>query len=286
MGTNSRKATSKIGQCCARVNVEKDEILIALRAYLDSSGKLEDGYMTLAAFAASDEMWGKFETDWKAILDGHTPRANYVHMREIAHQTGAFDRKLGWNDNNAFGLANKCLMYMSHLDKKRFHMFFCAVDLKAWHELRAETYPLPSPIELCNQFCPRGVMLWWFDKYPEIIDIHKDSFKFFFDKGEYFKRPFEDEWIAESKRAEEQGKWSIWKLIEQVSEVDMKKVPGIQAADILAWAVNREQTAAAGKKGSMMRHVMMQVIPAYSVIWDEAKIKKHYKPLLYLPGRR
>jgi len=66
----------------------------------------------------------------------------------------------------------------------------------------------------------------------------------------------------------------------------MKKVPGVQAADILAWAVNREQTKAAGKKGAMMRHIMSQVIPASSVTWDEAKIRKHFKPLLYLPGRQ
>jgi hypothetical protein len=279
-------AVSRIGRSCARINVGKDEILIALRAYLDSSGKLENEYLTLAAFAASEEMWGKFETDWQAILDGHTPKAEYVHMREIAHQVGGFDRKFGWNDENAFGLANKCLVYMSNLDKKRFRMFYCAVDLKAWHKLKAETYPLPSPIELCNQFCPRGVMFWWFDKYPEMIDPNKDSFKFFFDKGEYFKRPFEDEWIAETKIAEEQGKWSIWQRIEQVSEVEMKKVPGVQAADILAWAVNREQTTAAGKKGTMLRHIMMQVIPAYSVVWDETKFRKHFKPLLHLPRKQ
>ncbi|MFZ0285538.1 MAG: DUF3800 domain-containing protein, partial [Terriglobales bacterium] len=77
----------------------------------------------------------------------------------------------------------------------------------------------------------------------------------------------------------------LWKLVEQISAVDMKKIPGVQAADILAWAVNREQTAAAGKKGTMMRHIMMQVIPASSVIWDEAKLRKHFKPLLYLPRR-
>ena len=259
--------------------------MIALRAYLDSSGKLENEWMTLAAFAASDEMWAQFETDWQAILDGHTPKASYVHMREIVHQTEGFDRKFGWNDENAFGLSNKCLIYMSHLDKKRFRMFYCAVDLKAWRKLRAETYPLPSPIELCNQFCPRGVMLWWFDKYPEVIDIHKDTFKFFFDKGEYFKRPFEDEWVRETEQAQAEQKWSIWNLIEQVSEVDLKKVPGVQPADILAWAVNREQTAAAGKKGKMMRHVMQQVIPASYVVWDEAKFRKHFKPVLYLPRR-
>ena len=87
------------------------------------------------------------------------------------------------------------------------------------------------------------------------------------------------------EQAKAEQKWSIWNLIEQVSEVDLKKVPGVQAADILAWVVNREQTAAAGKKGKMMRHVMQQVIPASYVVWDEAKFRKHFKPVLYLPRR-
>jgi hypothetical protein len=39
--------------------------------------------------------------------------------------------------------SNKCLIYMSHLDKKRFRMFHYAVDLQAWRKLKAETYQLP-----------------------------------------------------------------------------------------------------------------------------------------------
>lgn len=260
----------------------KDELLIALRAYLDSSGKLKDNYMTLAAFAACDEMWRKFETDWQAILDGHTPQAKYVHMREIAHQVDGFDRKYGWNDDNAFGLANKCLVYMSHLDKKRFRMFYCAIDLKAWHKLRAETYPLPNPVDMCNEYCSEMVMMWYFNMYPEVVNLQADTVKYFFDKDEPFKQPFEDKWNRETARSSRAGAWSIWNLIEEITPVEMRKIPGVQAADILAWAVNREKTAAAGKKGAMMRHIMMQVIPASSVVWDEAKIRKHYKPLLHL----
>jgi hypothetical protein len=279
-------ALSRIGQHCARVNIGKDETLIALRAYLDSSGKLEDNYITLAAFSATEEMWKRFETDWDAILEAHTPKAKYVHMREVAHQIKGFDRKFGWNDDNAFGLATECMAYMSNLDKKRFRMFYCVVDLKAWHKLRAETFPLPSPIDLCNEYCARGPMMWYFDRFPEILNLQNDTIKYFFDRGEPFKQPFEDEWIRETKRSEERGVWSVWNLIEQITPVDMKKVPGVQAADILAWSVNRDQTTAAGKKGKMMREVMMKVIPAYSVLWDEAKLRKHFKPLLYLPGTR
>jgi endo-1,4-beta-D-glucanase Y len=71
-------------------------------------------------------------------------------MRELAFQVEGFDKSLGWNDSNAFGLSNKCLMHMSYQDKKRFRIFYCAVDLKAWRKLKAETYQIPEPVELCN----------------------------------------------------------------------------------------------------------------------------------------
>lgn len=264
------------------MNIGEDDLLIALRAYLDSSGKIANDYMTLAAFAGNDEMWGEFETEWAKILDNYTPKAKYVHMREIAHQIKGFDRKLGWTPEKAFGLSNQCLIYMSHLDKKRFRMFYCAVDLKAWRKLRAETYPLPSPIELCNQFCSEFVMMWYMHLYPDIVNLRTDTIKYFFDSGEPFKVPFEHKWNTEKKTAKAMGVWNVWQLIEQVSSVEMRKVPGVQAADILAWAVNREKTAAAGKNGTFLRHIMQQVIPASYVLWDEANMRKHFKPLLYL----
>src|ERR1022692_320872 len=98
--------------------------MISLQAYFDSSGQVNDNYMTLAAFVANREMWEQFETDWKRILEGHSPKAAYVHMRELAHQRDGFDSSSGWTDENAFGLSNKCLVYMSHLDKTRFRMFY------------------------------------------------------------------------------------------------------------------------------------------------------------------
>ncbi|HEV7674415.1 MAG TPA: DUF3800 domain-containing protein [Candidatus Angelobacter sp.] len=260
--------------------------MIALRAYLDSSGKLENDYLTLAAVAATEQTWQDFETEWAKILDGHTPKAKYVHMREIAHQTKGFDRKLGWDDNSAFGLSNKCLIHMSRLDKLRFKMFYCAIDMRAYHKLKAQSYLIPEPIELCNQFCSEAVLMWWLGDYPkkvkgcypDVVDPMADTISYFFDRNEYFKQPFEDKWNAEKDRADRTGEWNIWQRVKEVAAVDMRDVPGIQAADIVAWAVNRENIVKHGKKASYLAHIMRQVIPAWSVVWDEEKFKKHFTP--------
>jgi len=165
-------------------------------------------------------------------------------------------------------------MYMSHLDKNRFRMFYCAIDLEAWRKLKVENYDLPEPVEMCNEFVSEFVLRWYFFTYPGIVG----SVRYFFDRNEPFKGPFENKWNAEKDRAEDLGAVNEWSLLEEVAAVDMRMVPGIQAADILAWSVNREKTAIEGLPGSARALLMKQIIPSYSVEWDEKKMKEKYKP--------
>jgi hypothetical protein len=79
------------------------------------------------------------------------------------------------------------------------------------------------------------------------------------------------------------GNSTKWQTIEEVVPVDMKKTPGIQAADIIAWAVNRENTVQKGKTASYMAHVIRTVIPSLSVVWGEEKMRQQFKPLIYKP---
>ena len=274
-----KAATSQIGRMACRVNLREREVLIALRVHIDGSGKPGDSYMTVAAFAGNDELWEEFEKQWGIILQNHSPRAEYVHMKEVARLIKGFDWKLGWNQQNAFGLAGKCLAYMSRIDKKKFRMFYCSVDLEAWKKLKDEGLPLPEPIEMCNEFCVYIIQWWYTQEYPhetDILDLSKDAAHYFFDRDELFKEPFEKRWNEERNKFDETGGVSPWVVIDGVSSVEMKKVPGIQAADILAWSVNRQNTAVSGFPGTSYLHIMRQVIPAGSIEWNEANMRKKY----------
>lgn len=247
--------------------------------HLDSSGKLTDGFITLAGFAAPDEVWKQFENDWNAILTNHLPKADYVHMKEINSLSKGFDSHKGWNHPNAFGLAGSCLAYMSRLDKERFRMFHCTVDLAAWHKLKTEGYEIPEPIEMCNEFAVFGIQLWYAFKYPlesEIIDLKTDGQHYIFDRGEDYYLPFRAKWNLEKDIFENTGALSPWILIDDIGEADMKTNPGIQAADILAWAVNREHTAPEGYPGKMYLHIMKKVIPSGCLVWNEDNMRKKY----------
>lgn len=257
--------------------------MIGLRAYLDSSGKLENDYMTLAAVAAPDKTWENFDTEWDKILRNHTPPAAYIHMRELSYQTEGFDRKLGWNDSNAFGLASQCVGFMSSQDKLRFRMFYCTIDLRAYRKLTAESYQLPRPVDICNDSCSTGILAWYMNLYPDLIEPQKDTLRYFFDVNEPFKSPFEKKWRKETTEARKRGGWSIYQRIDEVATVDMRTVPGIQAADIIAWAVNREHTTQPGAKAKFMAHILRHVVPSLHVSWDEKKMRENFKPLIHRP---
>jgi hypothetical protein len=116
-----------------------------------------------------------------------------------------------------------------------------------------------------------------------LINPKTDSVKYFFDKNEYFFQPLYDKWKNETNTSDATGRWSIWNAIDEVAPVEMRKTPGIQAADIIAWGRNRETFAKEGDIASHLAHILRQVIPTSYVIWDEAKLRKQFKPLIHLP---
>ena len=63
----------------------------------------------------------------------------------------------------------------------------------------------------------------------------------------------------------------------------MQKTPGIQAADIIAWGINRETFAKEGDIAKYLGYIVQQVIPAFHIVWDEAKMRQQFRPLLHLP---
>jgi hypothetical protein len=240
--------------------------------------------MALAAFAGTDDIWAEFEGKWDDILHSHVPRAEYIHMKELHPRMKGFDWKLGWTEKNTWELVFKCLMYMQHLDKQRFRMFYCAIDLEAWRKLKAETYQLPDPIELCNTFCSEMVMRWYLVRYPDVLNPMSAAIHYFFDKDEAFKQPFEDKWNHETRNIDAtKGDWSIWSMVKEVASVKMQDVPGIQAADILAWSINRENTAKGDVPGRLLSEIMRTVIPSGHIVWDETKMREKFSPLIYKP---
>jgi hypothetical protein len=71
--------------------------MVALKAYLDDSGKSNDPQHTLAAYAGyvgTTDAWTKFDPAWQAVLDRHG--VPYLHMRKFAHSLSPYE---DWKGN-------------------------------------------------------------------------------------------------------------------------------------------------------------------------------------------
>jgi hypothetical protein len=255
---------------------------MAVTAFFDSSGKPHDkeARLTLAAFAASDIVWADLERQWNEVLHKHPLKPRYIHMKELCPLRDEFSVDRGWTREEAFGLVNQMLLFLQHYKKESLQMYYCTIDLEARRRLvKDEGFKIPLPVDLCNEFCSETVLKAHFkkawDKDPDTQTA--EEMAFVFDAGEKFYGPFRKKWEAEVKKFRRDGGFNPWNVITSVTTTtNMKKLPGLQAADILAWAVNREHTVQEGSPGKYHAHFLRQVVSQYYIDFDEMKLRQKY----------
>ena len=281
-------ASSRIGKLACRVNLRPEDILIAYRAYIDSSGNKDGDFLTVALVAGSDEMWNSFEGGWESILNNHNPKAAYLHMREIFKQySKEFNFRKGWSRAKVYDLIWKCLTYLSKVDKSAIRMFHCVIDLNARRQLLSEGYPISEVGQICSDFGVKNVLKWYVSntkkenfslsaQRSQDGNRESDSFQFFFDRQEEGAKFFNDDWNQGWDEYERTRKFNPWIMIDAFTPVATKTVPGIQAADLRAWSVNRCKTAAKGMPGYALSEVMEKTIPCSYLEMGELELKRAY----------
>ena len=204
---------------------------MAIRSYFDGS-RAEAVSMTLAAILADEEVWGRFEDDWRAVL-WDRGQAPYMHMKEAMSLKGAFE---GWSkaqrDHLFHGLQTLLMMYA---DERRFSVFTCTIDLQA-HTRHRSMNPV-RPEHICADQVFRCVLRWYRD-LPEPILA---PMELFFDRNEKFKGRLYREWNNQRNRKRE----PFWGMIRSIAESDMRMTPALQGADMVAWARNRLESTPA-----------------------------------------
>jgi hypothetical protein len=67
-------------------NPRSDSLMAVLKAYFDDSKST--GLFTIGGYLSDVDSWGRFETEWKQILDDF--KAPYLHMKEFWNNEGIF----------------------------------------------------------------------------------------------------------------------------------------------------------------------------------------------------
>ncbi len=196
-----------------------------LRVFLDGSEK--PNALTLGGIAADHNVLQAFEAQWRSVL---TDRGNapYSHMRELMSLRGTFQN---WKPDQRDWLIQGLSSTLVEFSRGgRFQSFVCTVDLNAhrrWKLLRK----IPSPERLCSRQLFKKVMNWYSQFPDHVLDVMELSF----DQGEAFMSHIRNDWNNKKERQAS----PLWGLIRAINAVDMRSVPAVQAADMLAWARNR-----------------------------------------------
>jgi hypothetical protein len=162
-------------------------------------------------------------------------------------------------------------MYAQDLDKKRFRTFTVSVDMEAFRDLESQGALLPDVYELCVYTSPQQVLRWYADS---LNDVFPEKIHYFFDQGEKFKGRFEARWNRGRKAKHNVS--THWHLISTVTTAIAKETPGIQLADLCAWARHRSlvvkkhgQTA----KYTHLSHFSESILPLSHRHYDMEQLK-------------
>jgi hypothetical protein len=187
-----------------------------LKAYLDSSGKRRDQYITLVAIVASEANWPEFENHWISVLKSYSRRE--FHMTE--HQ---FKR---WSDEPS--IVKDMLNVLGKFPGPEFLIKSCTVEMKGYQTAKKENPHLRRAEAICVNFCcGTGLPPDKTDPdspYPKV--------ELYFDRNEPYLDTLYSNWL---KRRKHQG-WPS--QIQQIKSVKACDCPGVQAADLVAWIWN------------------------------------------------
>lgn len=236
----------------------------AVRSYYDGS---KGSWIVLAGLSSPDDGWGDFEQEWNRILANRNPRASYMHMTDAKALQGDFSRDKGWDESKVNQLINDLVLFLSRQDKKAFHAFVSALDARAHAKLAALGVNIEKPELICTETCV-GHTVVWAQVYCPSIGIELRTMDFFFDRGEKFQYYFE-----EGRRRGKKKKAEMWSLVNTIAPVDMKLTPGVQAADIFAWAARYHYTE---KQPMPLWDILGRVFPMDIIVMDETRLRKEF----------
>ena len=208
---------------------------MAVKAFYDGSGDPRtktDPYFVLSGYAASKSVFAEVEAKWRSVTEKYG--ASYLHMREAACLRGEFNRAKGWDGDKADRLVLEAASSLKEFGDSLWAVAY-GVNLKEWgcerkRMGRGSSYQ--DVYEECARFC-FGNIVNGLHEDPnnevgklEIYHANGDSMLF-------------SRLVKLWKRRDIQKKHEWARRLLSVSSMNMRITPGLQMADLLAWATRR-----------------------------------------------
>jgi hypothetical protein len=194
---------------------------LPVTAYLDGSGTHGWPILTLAAVVVEDSLLDALSSEWTRALTAFGMPS--LHMR-LFHDLATKA------PHRAEELRCAILSLLSRLGAGQGYLYARSRSvITADHATAATSMRLlKTPPELCVDFCLGGLTI------PDADAGREDVVSLVFDRKEPFQRCVYNLW-ARNRRCRRQG----WPRQVRAIQTGSSSDPGLQAADLIAWTVNR-----------------------------------------------
>lgn len=230
----------------------------------DGSGKEDDPntrFVTLAGFAGEQDAWDFFNAEWERTLQRHgkigAKCAPYMHMVEAIYRTGPFE---GWTDDEVgllivqLATIPSVVASVHPIQGMRF-----TIDARAHRKWAPQgIQPIPENLAIG---CWQRLFMWYKDSPRAILE----PMVILFDRGEPYLNAMMRRW---NRRRSFRGKKPLWDLIKSIAPVEASDVPGVQAADMLAWSMNRVRTRGTSDWAGQMAQRVLNLMPH---LWNQVE---------------
>jgi hypothetical protein len=196
---------------------------------LDSQGRPSPA-VSVAGYLATPKQWEQFDKDWKQRLD--KDNLPYFHMAEFVAQGGLFKKRNEWPKERRDALIQDLIKIIGYNMTYGLGMvvFRADYDRVIAREPQVATV-LGSPYAFCSFRCFESAVDW------ARRAKYRESIKYVFESGDGFKHQVQD---THTFICNQDSLREFYKFSGSLTFDDGVKTRPLQAADILAWELNKE----------------------------------------------
>lgn len=221
-------------------DIPREHRLVVNKCFFDGGNEADSTQyqlVTLAAFSGDALHWRRFDKKWNTTLMQHG--VDFLHTTDAIGLTKAFSKRQGWSEKRVYNLISDCVSAIElHAATRRDTRIIypgirpatVSILLKDFKMALAEVPDLGTPENICAIQCFAFCYVYG-------IYTGASKFQLFFDRNE----PFYGHVLDRMNNRGSKRRDAIWRQVYSVTEADMRHIPGLQAADLLAWSVNHEK---------------------------------------------
>jgi hypothetical protein len=210
---------------------------VVLKAFFDGGNEADStqyDVVTLASVSGTIDLWKAFERDWRAILTKHG--AAWLHTTDLVAGNSPYANRDGWSEPKRTAFISACISVIDKhiviqkptMRRRGLVPYAVTIYLKDYLRARADNREVPRTLTelLSTQVVYRCLDLGY--------RMETDFFHLFFDQGE----PYMGHIMDRKRKAAARKQIPMLEKIIQIGEIDMRKTPGLQMADVFAWCAS------------------------------------------------